>query len=466
MKKILFTLIHIFIVSYAYTQSFEGKWSGNLNIMGQELPIVFNISNDNNSGYITKMDSPAQNAFGIATDRTTAKNNKIEILINNIGAFFQGTLSSDSIVGTFNQNGIPFPLTLKHGELQNRLRPQTPIPPFNYEIEEITFTNNKSTATLSGTITKPKGNGKFPAVVLVAGSGPNDRDETIFEHKPFWVIADHLTRNGFMVLRYDKRGVAKSTGRYANATTLDFAEDVSQAIEYLKSRSDVDKSAIGIIGHSEGGVIAPMVASECGDVSFIILMAGMGTKGIELILEQNEIAMKNLNEDPKATAYIMEKNKQLFSMISSWTGSNDDNEALNLMLDDIWNNTPLSAKQGVSKKQFIDSNKSVLLSPWYSYFLNIDPRKYLENTKCSVLAINGDKDTQVLAEKNLSIIEASLLKGGNNKFKIKTYPNLNHLFQKCETGYVDEYIKIEETIDTQVLTDITNWILNQVSLNQ
>ena len=434
-----------------------GKWSGSLNIMGTELPIAFNIFEEKGN-VISTMDSPSQNAFGIPTDRTTLNGNKIEIVINNIGAFFQGTVSNENITGTFNQNGIPFPITLSHNVLQERLRPQTPTPPFSYDIEDISFANHKDNVKLSGTITKPSIDGTFPTVILVAGSGPNDRDETIFEHKPLWVIADHLTRNGFLVLRYDKRGVAQSTGKYATATTLDFADDAKGAIEYLKSRDDVDISKIGIIGHSEGGIIAPMIASERDDINFIVLLAGMGTKGIDLIIDQNEIALNQLNTDSNIIADISKANKELFEKAIKWQDNDADNTDIDMMLDSIWNKTPLSTKANANKEQFIKSTKTALLSPWYRYFLNIEPTEYLLKTKCAVLAINGEKDMQVLADKNLEMIQSALRKGGNSNFKIRKYPNLNHLFQNSNTGQVNEYINIEETFSEEVLIDIVDWI--------
>lgn len=459
MKRLIFLLIFSILINsiIAHAQEVIGKWSGNLNIMGKELPIAFNISEDKGN-VISTMDSPSQNAFGIPTDRTTFNGNKIEIVINNIGAFFQGTVSNGNITGTFNQNGIPFSITLTHNELQERLRPQTPTPPFSYDSEDISFTNAKANVKLAGTITKPSTDGTFPTVILVAGSGPNDRDETIFEHKPLWVIADHLTRNGFLVLRYDKRGVAQSTGKYATATTLDFAEDVKWAIEYLKSRDDVDISKIGIIGHSEGGVIAPMVAYERDDINFIVLLAGMGTKGIDLIIDQNEIALRQINTDSNIIADISKANKDLFEKAIKWQDNDADNTYIDILLDSIWNKSPSSTKGNADKERFITTTKSTLLSPWYRYFLNIEPTEYLLKTKCAVLAINGGKDMQVLADKNLEMIEYALRKGGNSNFKIRKYPNLNHLFQNSDTGQVSEYINIEETFSEEVLIDIVDWI--------
>lgn len=461
MKKTILLFLFISIIATINAQNIVGKWSGTLDIMGQDLPIVFNISHKDDI-YKAKMDSPAQNAFGLPTDKTTFDNNNIEIIANGLGIIYKGILESDSIRGTFNQGGVAFPLILKQEEITSRLRPQTPTPPFPYKIEEIAFHNKKDDIYLSGTITTPDTIGTFPAVVLVAGSGANDRDETIFEHKPLWVIADYLTRNGFMVLRYDKRGVGSSTGKYDSATTLDFAEDAKEAINYLKSRDDVDKSSIGIIGHSEGGIIAPMIASENKDIKFIVLLSGMGTKGIDLIVDQNEISLNAQNIEPNNIKELLKTNREMFESLNDWEGNENDKTKLRDYINIVWNKTPLIVRLKMNKDQFIRTNINAMASPWFRYFLTINPEEYLQKTNCAVLAINGDKDTQVLAAKNLSIIKSSLTKGGNNNFDIKIYPNLNHLFQQCETGYVDEYINIEQTIDEQVLIDIKNWIQEKI----
>ncbi len=457
MKKLLLLTISISIITFAHAQNFVGKWNGELNVMGQKLTIAFNISKTD-STYVTKMDSPAQNAFGLPTDRTKIADNRIEIIATGLAIFYQGVLEGDSIVGTFNQNGIPFPLNLKQSEAPELKRPQEPKPPFDYKIEDVTFSNKKDKVNISGTITLPNSNEQHPAVILIAGSGPNDRDETIFGHKPFWVIADYLTRNGIAVLRYDKRGVGKSTGRYETATTKDFAEDAKAAIAYLKSRADIDKSSIGIIGHSEGGIIAPMIASKQKDVKFIVLMAGMGTKGIDLIMEQNKIGMEHQNIEQENIDELLKLTQQTLEGLSQWKGTDNDRTALRDEINLLWEKTPLIQKMKLNKDQYIRSNLNTLSSPWFREFLQINPKEYLSKVKCPVLAINGEKDTQVVANENIEIIKASLAEGGNNNFETIIYPNLNHLFQESHTGHVGEYATIEQTISPEVLSDILLWI--------
>ncbi len=461
MKYLTSLFIAIAIITTLSAQDITGKWSGNLDIMGQKLPIVFHISKED-TVYITKMDSPAQNAFKLPTDKTTFNNNRLEVVANGLGIFFQGILESDSIRGIFNQGGMALPLILKQDELPVHMRPQTPTPPYPYKIEEVTFANTKDDISLSGTITIPDTIGTFPAVILVAGSGPNDRDETIFEHKPFWVIADYLTRNGFIVLRYDKRGIGSSTGKYELATTSDFAEDAKHALDYLKTHKDVDKNAIGIIGHSEGGIIAPMIAAKSRDIKFVVMLAGMGTKGIDLIMEQNKIALNEQRIELENIEELLNITRNTLQSLSDWEGSDNDRTSLRDQLNLLWDKTPLIQKMKMNKDQYIRSNLNAMSSRWFREFILIDPTVYLKKVKCPVLALNGANDTQVVADENIRIIEASLKDGGNKNFEVKIYPKLNHLFQESETGKVDEYIKIEQTISPEVLTDITNWIISTI----
>ncbi len=457
MKKTISLLIALLISSTAFAQNFEGKWSGSLEIMGQKLPIVFNISQKDTT-FITKMDSPAQNALGLPTNKTIVDGNELEIIASGLGIHYKGTLESDSIVGFFNQNGLSLSLTLRQSQEPDFIRPQQPQPPYPYRIEEVVITNKKNNNSISATITTPDNIEKHPAVILVAGSGPNDRDETVFGHKPFWVIADHLTRNGIIVLRYDKRGVGKSTGKYETATTSDFAEDAQTAIDYLISRRDVDKTSIGIIGHSEGGIIAPMIASKRNDIKHIILLAGMGTKGIDLIMQQNKLALEDQNIEPQNVEELLSITRNTLESIHHWQGTENDKTALRDKINSLWDKTPLIQRMKLNKDQYIRSNFIAMSSPWFREFIKIDPSSYIKRVKCPVLVLNGENDMQVIAKDNTELIEVALTQGKNKNYKIKLYPHLNHLFQESETGKVDEYIKIEQTISDQVLNDITEWI--------
>ena len=464
MKYIMSLAVALLTIASLFAQEISGTWQGTLNAMGTNLEIVFHVEKQEN-GYTTLMDSPTQGAFGIATTKTTFENGKLEIVNSNLGIFYQGKLANDSITGTFNQNGIPFPLNLVRTIKKDQLRPQEPKPPFPYEIKDVVFTNQKDKIDLAGTLTLPKSKKKSPAVVLIAGSGPNDRDETIFGHKPFWVLADYLTRNGIAVLRYDKRGIGQSGGEYFTASTQDFAADAKAAINYLKTRKEIDTLYIGLIGHSEGGIIAPMVAAENSDVHFIVLMAGLGVGGSELSLAQNQFAFNKTALSEEGKEHLNEMLKNIYQSVTTWkeyVGSEAERNQLKLDLGELWENLPAEISSTVSKEAFVKKTTANIATPWFRSFLKIRPADYLHELTIHVLAINGERDTQVDYTKNLTAIETALKKGGNKYYTIKTYPLLNHLFQKSRTGEIDEYGKIEETISPEVLSDITLWIQKQV----
>ena len=286
-----------------------------------------------------------------------------------------------------------------------------------------------------------------------------------FYHSIFWVLADHLSRNGIAVLRYDKRGVGKSEGGYFTATTQDFTDDVKAALNYLKNRKEIDSSNIGLIGHSEGGIIAPMVAIESNEISFMILMAGMGVSGIELSAAQNKFIFDktSLSETEKET---LDRNlKEVYNSVINWSeyvGTNEERSKLKDKLEDLWQKLPKEIREQVSKETFIEKTIANIATPWYRHFLKINPSDYLQKLSIPVLAINGENDTQVEYKSNLSAIELALIKGNNKDYKIKSYPRLNHLFQESKTGEINEYAKIEQTISPEVLSDITNWIGAQI----
>lgn len=464
MKSIVSLIVVLFTVTSSFSQEVSGTWQGLLNVQGTNLEVVFHIEKQIDR-YTALMDSPTQGAFGIPATKTTFQNEKLEVVVANLAIFYQGNLNNDSIVGVFNQGGMSFSLTLTRTEKKTQLRPQEPKKPYPYEVEEIIFTNEKEKTQLSATLTLPRQREKHPAVILIAGSGPNDRDETIFGHKPFWVLADHLSRNGIAVLRYDKRGVGKSEGGYFTATTQDFAEDVKAALNYLKNRKEIDSTNIGFIGHSEGGIIAPMIAIESDEVSFIVLMAGMGVSGIELSAAQNKFIFDktSLSETEKET---LDRNlKDVYMSVINWSeyvGTNEERSKLKDKLEDLWQKLPKEIPGQVSKEVFIEKTIANIATPWYRHFLKINPSDYLQQLSIPVLAINGENDTQVEYKSNLSAIELALIKGKNKDYKIKSYPKLNHLFQESTTGEISEYAKIEQTTSPEVLSDITNWIEAQI----
>jgi uncharacterized protein len=331
-------------------------------------------------------------------------------------------------------------------------RPQEPKPPFSYYEEDVSYQNEKSGFTLAGTLTFPKSEGLFPCVVLISGSGSHDRNENIFGHKPFFVLADALTRRGIAVLRVDDRGVGGSTGSPEFATSLDFADDVVASVQYLKSRKEVNDQQIGLVGHSEGGMIAPLVALEDKDVAFLVLMAAPGIKGEEILYAQGKkiIQLMDLPQD------VAENEISLQKALLSILKTEDDYEKSKYFL--------IKAMEESRGRELVPQEIAAISSmnsPWYRYFIYHDSSKVLEKIKIPVLAINGSLDCQVLPEQNLQAIERALKQASNQDFSIVELPSLNHLFQTCTTGSIEEYAQIEETISPTVLKLIGDWILER-----
>ena len=457
-KTLLISLITLISLNFAYAQNIVGSWRGSLKIQNVELRIVFNISLKD-SIYIATMDSPDQGVKGIPVESVMFTNNmSLKIVHPPLMMEYNGVYLGDKIIGTFNQAGMTVPLELTSAAEEGPKRPQEPKAPFPYNQEEVLIINRVDSIVLSGTFTYPHDGGKHKAVVLISGSGPQNRDSEIMGHKTFHVLADYLTRNGTSVLRVDDRGVGKSGGTFANSTSLDFARDVKSAVEYLKGRSDV--SEIGLIGHSEGGAIAPMVASECSDVSFIVLMAAPGVTGREIIVTQSEHIYAASGMAPEQIGKVMEVNKAMMNLVTP----DKDVAIIEKELYDLIKNLTGSAVTDQEIKRQI----AQVTTPWMRYFLNHDPRLVLAKVKCPVLAINGTKDLQVASKTNLDAIYLALtgekrdennsVTRYNNIVTIIEFEGLNHLFQKCETGLPMEYSKIEETINPEVLTAISNWI--------
>lgn len=465
MKKFSFTMLVCLMVICSQAQEFSGPWNGVLKVPGGQLRIVFNIEK-NASGYTSTLDSPDQGAKGIPTTSTTVEDKRLQIKISNLKAEYTGVLNdSDSIKGTFVQAGFEIPLTLQRGnvEMKKFNRPQTPAEPFPYYSEDVTFPNAKAGITLAGTLTLPSKNGTFPAVVLISGSGPQDRNEELLHHKPFLVIADHLTRNGIAVLRYDDRGTAKSTGVFKTATSDDFATDADAAVHYLLTRKEIQKKHIGLAGHSEGGLIAPLVAVQSSHVSFIILLAGPGISGDRILLMQEELIGKADGMSEADVQDMLATNKAIFTMIKQ---SSDTallkKELTNFLLQKIKESPANEKPQHVSDEELANQQINVLISPWMLNFIRFDPAATLEKVMCPVLALNGEKDLQVPAKANLEAIQKYIHKGGNKDVSAYELPGLNHLFQECISGSPKEYETIEQTFAPAALNIMTSWIKKHV----
>ncbi|HLP10714.1 MAG TPA: alpha/beta fold hydrolase [Flavobacteriales bacterium] len=462
--KFLILIPALLFCTVLKSQDITGDWYGALNVMGTQLRLTLHVSKTDD-GYKSTMDSPDQKANGIPVDKTTFENPtfKFEIPAGKIS--YTGTLEGEKITGTFTQSGQAFPLNLGREEIKEKTssRPQEPKPPFNYYSEDVMFKNRKAMADLHGTLTLPKKDGKFPVVIMISGSGPQNRDEEILGHKPFWVIADHLAKNGIGVLRVDDRGTAKSTGDFSKATTADFANDVKEAVDYLKTRLDVDKKKIGLMGHSEGGLIAPMVAANSTDIKFIVLLAGPGVRGGEILLAQQELIGRVNGTSEKDLAEQRKLNAGVFDIIYRTGNAEDAKKKLDKYLRTYYKTMPKeNLPAEMTEDVFVNETIETVTDEWMYYFIKYDPTATLQKVKCAVLAVNGSKDLQVPAKQNLDAIKTNLSKGGNTRTTFIEFPGLNHLFQECTTGSPAEYGSIEQTISPTVLDEVTQWILKQV----
>ncbi|MBZ0243205.1 MAG: alpha/beta hydrolase, partial [Bacteroidales bacterium] len=396
MKTILILLIALLTSFPLAAQDITGQWNGVLKVQGMQLRVIFHVT-ETDDGYSATMDSPDQGAKGIPVTRTTFENPIVKFEVSNAGIEYDGELNEDEITGTFKQNGMEFPMDLSRNVLEKETikRPQEPTKPYPYYSEEVSFENTKANISLSGTLTLPEKDGNFPVVILISGSGPQNRDEELLGHKPFLIISDYLTKNGIAVLRYDDRGVGQSEGDFNTATTADFATDVESAIAYLKTRKEINKKEIGLVGHSEGGLIAPMVASKSKDVSFIVLLASPGIQGDKLLLLQQALIAKASGAAEADINIALETNAKLFELIVNST----DEQKLKTDLTDLLNETlkndsSFKIPAGMTKDEFLSMQLNQILTPWMQYFLKYNPAISLEKVKCPVLAVNGEKDLQ------------------------------------------------------------------------
>jgi fermentation-respiration switch protein FrsA (DUF1100 family) len=445
-----------------------GDWLGTLAVGGLELRIVFHFTQGNDGALHGTMDSPDQGAEGIPLGRIEGEGMKIRVEVPAVGGVYEGVVDADGgrIDGTWSQGGQSFPLTLapvREGEaIEKPKRPQEPERPLPYREEEVRFRNEDAGITLAGTLTLPEGEGPFPAAVLISGSGPQNRDEALLGHRPFLVLSDHLTRHGIAVLRFDDRGTGESEGDFGSATTADFATDVAAALDFLEAREDIDTGAVGLIGHSEGGLIAPMVAVERPDVAFIVLMAGPGLTGERILELQSVLIARAEGTDEDVIAWNGRIQKLIFDIVKTTPDvAEAEAEIREVMAGEIARLSEEEQKKYKVEEMNSDAQIRQVLSPWFRFFLVHDPAPVLRKVRCPVLAINGEKDLQVPPKENLSAIEEALKAGGNTRYEVVEMPGLNHLFQPAETGAISEYAGIEVTIAPEALDRITRWILAQ-----
>jgi pimeloyl-ACP methyl ester carboxylesterase len=436
----------------------DGDWLGTLDTGMGKLRVVLHIISTED-GLAATMDSPDQNAKGIPVTSLTRSGSSLKFDVKSVGGSYDGRIAADlgTFTGTWTQLGKSWPLPLKRvkqaSELELR-RPQNPVKPYPYREEEVSYKNPEADIALAATLTIPTGEGPFPAVLLLSGSGPHDRDESLMGHKPFLVLADYLTRSGIVVLRADKRGVGKSGGDYSKAVMTDFASDAIAGVRYLKTRGEVDSHRIGLLGHSEGGVEAPMAAARNPDVAFVVLMAGPGVPGNQLLPEQMRLIEKAAGKSDAEIAKDTALQRDILALVDK----DKDDSALDKDLREKLAGKVPEAQMGMQIK--------AVSSPWFRGLLTYDPAPTLSQLTCPVLAINGEKDVQVPPEQNLPVIRKALESAGNKNYEVDELPGLNHLFQTSKTGGIGEYSEIEETMSPVAMEKVAGWILQHAGENQ
>jgi len=439
--------------------SSEGVWQGALEGNGMRLRLQLHVSHDYRKQLVAALDSPDQGVSGLPAVKVSQKEASLHFEIPVVSGVYDGTLNAakTAINGNWTQNGAEQKLNFQRSDkLLELIRPQTPVKPYPYKAEEITFANANLKISLAGTLTLPSGQGPFPAAILLSGSGPNDRDEYLAGHRPFLVLADHLTRKGIAVLRFDKRGIGKSTGDYANATMEDFTGDAEAAFAYLKTRKEVDAKKIGLIGHSEGGMIAPLIAAHSSDVAWIVLLAGPGLNGEETLLLQSELILKAAGLDEAHIATAREFNKQAYALVRQ----EKDPTTLQSKLSELVKSSAMSASL---PPEALESQVLLMATPWFHFYLDYDPLPALQKTACPVLALNGEKDLQVSPKENLAKIQKALQDGGNKDFQTLGLPGLNHLLQHSPAGLPNEYGEIVETMAPEALNAVSDWVLKHTT---
>ena len=441
--------------------SIEGNWKGEINTAGLKVPIVFSIKNDPKGVLVASLNSQGKT---IQADKINIENNNLSMEFNKVKGKFQGKFkaSTSTINGIWSQSNIDFELSLQKTDIPLvQSRPQEPHKPYPYNEKNVKYPNPKANIVLGGTLTSPSTSPPYPGVILISGSGAEDRDESIFGHKPFLVIADYLTKKGIAVLRVDDRGVGESTGDYISATNADFASDVVAGIEFLKTQKEINPQKIGLIGHSEGGVIAPLVASQNADIAFIVLMAGPGLPLEQILYMQGELIARANNVSEEMISMQRHVQAIMFSYVKSEKDPNIAEQKIRKAIAEEFKNIK-DANLPMTSEASINAQIRMVLSPWFRDFLTYDPTDALRKVKCPVLALNGKKDLQVPPKENLTAIDQALKEGGNDNYETRELPNLNHLFQTAETGALTEYAQIEETISPEALEIIGDWLIKQI----
>ena len=452
---VLVLLISIASSAWSNTQDILGSWMGTLHVADQELHIAYTIELDQDGSLIAFMHSVDEVVFDIPVDEIHYEDHQLTMISEAVLVTYEGRLvigrSSVHFDGQWLQAGQTLDLDLRPvGEIPRPNRPQNPQPPFPYEQQEVVFENIPAGIQLSGTLTIPQGSGPFPVLITISGSGQQDRDSTMFEHKPFWVMADYFAKLGIAVLRYDDRGVGGSTDLETEATTADLAGDVIAAVSFLLDHPDIDPNRIGLIGHSEGGMIAPMVATQIEDIALIVLLAGPGVPGSKILLDQNEDIYR-ANGAPES---VIQTRLTYLRRVYQILQDNPDDEVAREKIKQA----SIQIYGLVSSQEELDIEAEAWTSPWIRFFVLYDPGPTLSQVTCPILALFCELDIQVDANENMPVMEYILSRAGHTDYLVHELPELNHLFQTAQTGVIEEYGQIEETFSPAALDLIGAWI--------
>ncbi|HEX3525874.1 MAG TPA: alpha/beta fold hydrolase [Thermoanaerobaculia bacterium] len=455
------SLLSLPILLAAQAPPAAGHWEGAIQLPGHDLLVKIDLANADGAWKGT-IDIPEQNAKALPLEKIAVEGDHVQLTISGVpgSPTFDGKLEDGKIAGTFTQGAASLPFHLGRDAVQAARRPQDPVPPFPYQEEEVAYQNGD--VHLAGTLTLPPGPGPFPAVVLITGSGAQNRNEELLGHRPFLVLADHLSRNGIAVLRVDDRGVGGSTGSVSGSTSSDFAGDTLAGVAFLKQHAHIAGDRIGLIGHSEGGLIAPLAASRSKDVAFIVMLAGTGVSGYEILPAQVEAIDKASGQPADRARRDADLNRSAMDLVRA----EKDGAVLRTKLKKLFEEhsdaiDAADLKSAGGLDAYVDQQAKTLSSPWFRYFVDYDPRIALRQVKVPVLALNGELDRQVLPDQNLPAIEQALREGKNPDVTVRRMPGLNHLFQTTTTGSPTEYASIQETLSPAVLDLVTHWILER-----
>lgn len=440
----------------------DGIWAGTLDPQGQALRVVLKVVLENDGSFSASLDSPDQGVQGIPVDQISSDSGFVHLKLSMIQSAFDGAFSAsaDSIFGQWRQSGVTLPLLLvRTGDMLAPVRPQESAVEENrnYDEQDISIGNLQANVRLAGTLALPREGGPFPAVILITGSGPQDRNEETAGHRPFLVLSDHLARRGIAVLRIDDRGVGKSTGKFEAATSQDFAADIEAALVLLKSRSDIDPKRIGLVGHSEGALVAGIVAARNPAVAFIVSISGPALPGDRIVYAQTERLARAEGVPDSVIAANVDLSRKLFEVAKSQPDSAKAAKELRAVL--IATIPEAAAEEA---RATLDAQISQLLSPWFRFFLRYDPAADLGKLAVPYLAVYGEKDLQVPPDINRAPLETALAAAGNTRYTVEVLPGLNHLMQTAATGSPGEYMTIEETFAPAALEVIGNWIVATV----